>query len=63
MGEVLLHLFVEIGHSNTSGKDSVVGMFVVRRLGNSRASQMPGLYSNADPQSKMGNIASKANCT
>lgn len=27
MREVLLRLFVEIGYGNTSGEDSVVGMF------------------------------------
>ena len=27
MREVLLRLFVEIGHGNTSGEDSIVGMF------------------------------------
>jgi hypothetical protein len=27
MREILLRLFVEIGHGNTSGEDSVVGMF------------------------------------
>ena len=39
------------------------GCFVVRRLGNSGACQMPGSYSDVDPQSKMGNITSKANHT
>ena len=32
MREVLLRLFVEIGHGNTSGEDSVVGMFC-RQIG------------------------------
>ena len=64
-GRVILSLclFVEIGHGNTSGKDSVAGMLCRQEAGQFQGMPDASSYSDVDLQSWMGNITSKANHT